>query len=116
MTMHEEDMILGDADPEFCALDDNASLVAEWELAKAHAATADAEVIRLREMLVKLLPDADESPGGCIGTVNGVARMSYRPHTVRRLSQQRLRQEFPAVLDVCTVYTTQWAMRSMAAK
>lgn len=114
--MHEEDMILSDVDPEFCALDDNASLVAEWELAKARATDADAEVTRLREMLVKLLPDSEEAPAGCIATVNGVARISYRPHTVRRLSQQRLRQEFPAVLDVCTVHATQWAMRSMGGE
>lgn len=106
-------MTLDTIDPFFVALDDNADLISDYEAAKVTRDLADAEVTRLREMLVKLLPGAVEAPDGAIGTVGGVARISYRPQVRRQLNHQKLRRDYPSVCDACTGYATTWMLRTI---
>lgn len=106
-------MTLDNTDPFFVTLDDYADLVDEYEQAKQAQDAAEAEVARLREMLVKVLPVESEAPDGSIGTVGGNARVSYRPHVRRNLDHHKLRDLYPSVVSVCTDYATQWTLRTI---
>lgn len=106
-------MTLDTIDPFFVDMDDNAALIAEYESAKASRDEADVEVHRLRDMLVKLLPNAAEAPDGAIGTVGGAARISYRPQVRRQLNHHKLRRDYPSVCDTCTEYVTTWMLRTI---
>lgn len=100
-------------DPYFIDLDDNAELITEYEAAKERRDAADADMQRVREMLLKLLPSSTEVPDGVIGVVNGAARLSYRPHARRQLDQGQLRREYPNVADACTDYVITWVLRTV---
>lgn len=106
-------MTLDDLDPYFVALDDYTELIAEYVAAKAAREQADAEVTRVREMLLKLLPETAEAPDGVIGTVAGVARLSYRPYARRQLDQRKLREHYPSVSAECSAYVPQWTLRTI---
>jgi hypothetical protein len=106
-------MTLDNVDPFFVALDDNVALIADYEAAKTLRDEADAEMRRLRDMIIKLLPNSSEAPDGAIGTVAGAARVSYRPQVRRQLNHHKLRRDYPSVCDTCTDYATTWVVRTI---
>lgn len=88
-------------------------LIEEYERAKRIHAACTLEVHRLRDMLIKLLPNEQEAPDGVLAVTGSVPRLSYRPAVSRTLDQRKLALHYPAVRDACTEHLTRWSLRSL---
>lgn len=102
-----------DDQPMFLDLDEHVSLLDEYEQARRQESQANEEVKRLREMILKLLPDGAEAPDGVIVTVDGKGRLSYRPQVRKHVDLAKLRDVYPSVATSCTGYLTTWTLRSL---